>query len=323
MNPTPSIIFGPVPSRRLGRSLGINNIPPKICSYSCIYCQLGSTINMSIDRHVFYQPEEILRAVREKLSETGRAGEKVDYLTFVPDGEPTLDINLEHEIDLLRPLGIPIAVITNTSLLGLQEVRSALLKANWLSLKVDSVENKIWRRINRPHRLLELPAILKGALQFAKAFQGKLVSETMLVANVNDTDSGLAKTADFLEILQPATAYLSIPTRPPAEKRVQPPDEHGINRAYQIFKKRLKDVEYLTGYEGNAFAFTGKVEEDILSITAVHPMRDDAVEDFLKRAGATWETIHQMVNKGLLIETEYGQNRFYLRRFRQYSRNSP
>jgi wyosine [tRNA(Phe)-imidazoG37] synthetase (radical SAM superfamily) len=303
--------------------LGINNIPPKICSYSCIYCQLGSTINMSIDRQVFYQPEEILRAVREKLSETGRAGEKVDYLTFVPDGEPTLDINLGRAIDLLRPLGIPIAVITNTSLLGQQEARNALLRADWVSIKIDSVEEKIWRRINRPHRLLQLPAVLKGALQFTKAFQGKLVSETMLVANVNDTDLSLTKTADFLEILQPATAYLSIPTRPPADKWVQPPDEHGINKAYQIFKKRLKDVEYLTGYEGNAFAFTGKVEEDILSITAVHPMRDDAVEDFLKRAGATWETINQMVKKGLLIETEYGQNRFYLRRFRQYSGNSP
>jgi len=318
-----SIIFGPVPSRRLGRSLGINNIPPKICSYSCIYCQLGPTINMAIDRQPFYPPEEILRAVREKLEETVKAGEKVDYLTFVPDGEPTLDINLERAIDLLKPLGIPIAVITNTSLLWRQEVRKTLMKADWISLKIDSVEEKIWRKIDRPHRLLELASVLDGALEFAGLFQGKLVSETMLVADVNDSDKSLSKTADFLALLQPDTAYLSIPIRPPAERWARAPDEHGINKAYQIFQDKIKNVEYLTGYEGNTFAFTGNVEEDILSITAVHPMRNDAVADFLKRAGAKWEIIRQMVEKGLLIETEYGNNRFYLRRFRKDSGHQP
>ncbi|HSL41575.1 MAG TPA: radical SAM protein, partial [Desulforhopalus sp.] len=116
MNPKKLMIFGPVPSRRLGRSLGINNIPPKICSYACLYCQVGRTTRMTIDRQEFFRPEEILAAVQAKLEETAQAGEPVDYLSFVPDGEPTLDINLERTIALLRPLKIPIAVITNTSL---------------------------------------------------------------------------------------------------------------------------------------------------------------------------------------------------------------
>ena len=98
------IAFGPVPSRRLGRSLGINNIPPKVCTYSCVYCQLGRTIEMRVERRAFYAPQEISKAVGDKVKKAGKVGESVDYLTFVSDGEPTLDVNLGREIELLRPL---------------------------------------------------------------------------------------------------------------------------------------------------------------------------------------------------------------------------
>jgi len=111
------IAFGPVPSRRLGNSLGINNIPPKTCTYSCVYCQLGRTNKMQVERHIFYNPQNILRAVQDKVNKVKETGVPIDYLTFVPDGEPTLDINLEYEIDLLKFLGIKIAMITNGSLI--------------------------------------------------------------------------------------------------------------------------------------------------------------------------------------------------------------
>ena len=111
------IAFGPVPSRRLGRSLGINNIPAKVCSYSCIYCQLGRTIKISVERRAFYNPEKVFENVRRKVEEAKIRGEKIDYLTFVPDGEPTLDLNLGVEMELLKGMGIPIAVLTNSSLL--------------------------------------------------------------------------------------------------------------------------------------------------------------------------------------------------------------
>jgi wyosine [tRNA(Phe)-imidazoG37] synthetase (radical SAM superfamily) len=133
------IAFGPVPSRRLGRSLGINNIPPKVCTYACVYCQVGRTTEMTIGRRTFYDPDEVLQDVQEKISKSDEAGEPIDYLTFVPDGEPTLDTNLGREIDLLTPLGIPIAVITNNSLLSRQDVRDDLVGADWVSLKVDAV----------------------------------------------------------------------------------------------------------------------------------------------------------------------------------------
>jgi wyosine [tRNA(Phe)-imidazoG37] synthetase (radical SAM superfamily) len=309
------IAFGPVPSRRLGRSLGINNIPPKVCTYSCVYCQLGRTLNMQVGRRAFYEPEEIVNAIGDKVAKTREAGESIDYLTFVPDGEPTLDIHLGWEIERLRPSGLPIAVISNASLIWRQDVRNDLMGADWVSLKIDAVEEEIWQQVDRPHGRLKLTSILQGALEFARDYGGELVTETMLVTGVNDGEEHLRAIASFLADLQPDRAYLSVPTRPPAEPWAQAPNEQTINRAYHILGKKAEQVEYLIGYEGNAFAFTGDVEEDLLSITAVHPMREDAVHTFLARAGANWAVVQRLVAQGRLVEADYDGYRFYLRRF--------
>ncbi|MCG7851941.1 MAG: radical SAM protein [Methanosarcinaceae archaeon] len=308
------IAFGPVPSRRLGHSLGINNIPPKICTYSCVYCQLGRTKKMQVERRMFYNPQKILRDVQDKVKKVKETGDPIDYLTFVPDGEPTLDINLAYEIDLLKSLGIKIAVISNGSLIWREDVRESLMKADWVSLKIDSVQEEFWRKINRPYGTLQLSSIQQGMFEFARAYRGELVTETMLVRTVNDSEDGLSKIADLLARLRPDRAYLSIPTRPPAEEWAQPPPEEIINQAYHILHERIDQVEYLIGYEGNDFAFTGNVEEDLLSITAVHPMREEAVSDLLARAGADWSVIHRLIDRGQLIETKYKGRKFYMRR---------
>ncbi len=308
------IAFGPIPSRRLGRSLGINHIPPKVCTYSCVYCQLGRTRKMQTERGTFYEPADVVQAVQDKVAQARAMGEPIDYLTFVPDGEPTLDAHLGREIELLKPLGLPIAVITNASLIWREDVRADLMKADWVSLKVDAVTEAVWRRIDRAPRTLSLRTIQEGMRQFAPGYPGKLVTETMLVAGVNDGTEHLTGLADFLGRLRPARAYLSIPTRPPAEPWVRPPDEETLNRAYQLFSERVGSVEYLIGYEGNAFAGTGRVEDDLLSITAVHPMREEAVGALLARAGADWTIVHGLVAQGHLVETAYQGHRFYLRK---------
>ena len=282
------IAFGPVPSRRLGRSLGVNNIPPKACTYSCEYCQVGRTTEMQVERCRFYDPERILHEVRNKVEKAKKAGEPVDYLTFVPDGEPTLDIYLGIEIELLKSLGFPIAVITNSSLIWRDDVRAELAKADWVSLKVDAALPETWRQVNRPYKKLQLATIQDGMLRFVRSYDGKLMTETMLVKGINDGEDHLRKVVEFLARLRPDIAYLSIPTRPPAEVWAQAPDEGVINRAYQMLSEKVERVEYLIGYEGNAFAFTGNIEEDLLSITAVHPMREDAVSEFLGKARGDW-----------------------------------
>lgn len=308
------IAFGPVPSRRLGHSLGINNVPPKTCTYSCVYCQVGRTTRMQVERQWFHKPEEVLHAVQDKISKAEKAGESVDYLTFVADGEPTLDIDLGREIELLKPLGIPIAVITNGSLVWREDVRKALLGADWVSLKVDAVEARVWQQVDRPHGRLRLAAILDGMLEFEHDYAGTLVTETMLVAGLNDGERYLIQVAGFLTRLRPNRVYLSVPTRPPAEVWVQPPDEEILNRAYQILSEQVEQVETLTGYEGDAFANTGDIEADLLSITAVHPMREDALDAFLARAGAGWPTVRRLIERGKLVETVYEGQRYYARK---------
>ncbi|MCR4287450.1 MAG: radical SAM protein [Deltaproteobacteria bacterium] len=308
------IAFGPVPSRRLGRSLGVNNVPLKSCSYSCIYCQLGRTPGTVVERRKFFEPEEVLKDVEKRISDTRKAGEApVDFITFVPDGEPTLDISLGREIDLLKPLGIRIAVITNSSLIWREDVREELKKADWVSLKIDSTKEDIWRGINRPDKSLRLRAILDGIVAFSQAFKGELTTEMMLVKGINDDEQSMREVSDFIARINPARAYIAVPTRPPSEGWVQPPDEQALNNCFQVFSSKFPGVEYLIGYEGDAFAFSGDVEADIMGVTAVHPMREVAVRSLLARANAGWPVIERMIKQGKLIKTEYRGEKFYLR----------
>lgn len=308
------IVFGPVPSRRLGRSLGINNIPPKVCTYSCVYCQLGRTHTLSVERRPFYEPEEIVGQVKTKVAALREADDSVDYLTFVPDGEPTLDANLGVEIAGLRDLGIPIALISNASLIWREDVRADLTLADWVSLKVDAVEPDRWHSVNRPHGTLDLASILSGVESFARAFRGQLLTETMLVRGLNDDDSSLCGIAATLGRVGPSVAYISIPTRPPAEESATAPTEKVLSKAHRIFSEHIERVELLIGYEGSAFAATGDPVSDILSITAVHPMRRDAVEELLAKTGSSWGVVEELIRANRLAEISHEGSYFYLRR---------
>ena len=310
------IVFGPVPSRRLGKSLGINNIRPKVCTYSCVYCQLGKTSENTITRQFFYQPSDILKEAQRKVANANYRNERIDYLTFVSDGEPTLDANLGKEISLLKRMGIPIAVLTNASMLWLKDVRQDLLNADYVSLKVDAVKDDLWRKINRPHKNLELSAILNGIRDFAEAFKGTIVTETMLVNSV-DYANEFERIARFLTDLKKLDrSYIGVPIRPPAETWVKPAREEVLNVVFQVFSEKLgaDKVEYLIGYEGNAFAFTGNVEEDLLGIMAVHPMRAEAVEEFLRKANSCWQIIEKLLREGKIVELEFEGNRYYMRK---------
>jgi len=269
---------------------------------------------MQVERENFYKAEEVAQDAKQKVKEAKEKGEPIDYLTFVSDGEPTLDVNLGKEIELLKPLDIKIAIITNASLIWREDVREDLKEADWVSLKVDAVSEEIWHKVNRAHKSLKLKTILEGMLQFASNFNHEITTETMLIQGINDDYEEIEKIADFLAELKPDKAYLAIPVRPPAQKKTKAASEPVINMAYQIFSQKLTNVEYLIGYEGNAFAFTGKVEDDLLSITSVHPMREEAVIEFLKKANANWGVVERLVEGNKLTETEYQGRKFYMRK---------
>ncbi len=311
-----NIVFGPVPSRRFGHSLGINNIPPMHCTYSCIYCQLGRNKKISTERKSFYAPEDVLRQADIKINEVFKNNDTIDYISFVPDGEPTLDLNIGTTIRLLKKTGIKIAVITNSSLMSDEKVRGDLMEADRVSLKVDTTTDTVWRKINRPHIALNLAGIQRGMVLFSLCYSGDLNTETMLVQGINTAGKEFSTTANFIRALNPQRAYISIPTRPPAEQNVMQPDEGTVIDAYRIFTDSGLNVQCITGHEGNEFSHTGNIIEDILSITSVHPMRDDSMDLFLSNAGADWKTVQHLLEKGDLIESEFNKRKFYLRKFK-------
>ena len=308
------IVYGPVPARRLGQSLGINNIPPKRCTYSCVYCQLGETRHMLITRQRFYGSKDLVKAVTHKVQAAQRDGERIDYLTFVPDGEPTLDSQLGKHIAQLQPLGIDIAVITNASLLWRPDVQHDVQDADVVSVKVDAVSEPVWRRINRPHGQLQLPRILDGIQEFARDYSGALLTETMLLRGINDTAREIINIAGYIDGLDADKSYIAIPIRPPAKQWVQAADEEALTRAYHVFEEYGIDAEYLIGLEGDAFASTGDIADDILSITSVHPMRKESVQKILAKKGVSWDVVDTLLCQEKLVETAYDGTLFYLRK---------
>jgi len=309
------LAFGPVPSRRFGRSLGVNNIPPKRCSYSCVYCQLGPTRPLRIRRRPLLPVQEVVGAVEDQLAACRARGEPVDYLTLVPDGEPTLDLLLGPEIRALRQLGIPVAVVTNGSLLWRPEVRAGLSQADVVSVKVDTTDPRTWRRINRPGRQLRLPAVLQGLEAFVRDFSGETWTETMLVEGINDCADELRRIAVFLEGLAPHRAYVAAPTRPPAVPAVRPPSPRALVEAHRIFSEYLPEVQLLVSPEEGTFGHGDDPAVDLLSILQVHPMSEGAAREYLIEAGADPAVLDHSLSAGLIDKIGYGGGTFVVARW--------
>jgi wyosine [tRNA(Phe)-imidazoG37] synthetase (radical SAM superfamily) len=265
----------------------------------------------------FFNPEQVRAAVASRVETIASEGRDIDYLTFVPDGEPTLDVHLGRSIDSVRRLGVPVAVISNASLLWNPDVRGRLAKADLVSVKVDTVDDDLWRRINRPHRHLYLARVLDGIRAFAASYRGTLISDTMLIAGINDTADALAATADFLAGIQPQAAYLAVPTRPTTVAGLHGPDEAGLVRAHQIFSARLDQVELLAEHEAGDFAHTGDARVDLLAVTAVHPMREDDVRRLLAQNHADWSLVQSLLSEGVLKAVDYQGDTFFLRPVRR------
>ena len=238
-----ALVFGPVVSRRLGVSLGVNNIPYKRCSYTCVYCQLGRTLELTVERREYTDPRALVEQVRARLERAGR----VDYVTFVPDGEPTLDKGLGRSIRMLqRELGVRVAVLTNASLLWLEEVRLDLQQADLVSLKLDAGSPATWKRINRPHPSLDYWRVLEGMRVFAGEYSGTLLTETMLVRGLNDRAEELRLIADRIAELGPSKAYIAVPTRPPAEPWVRGAGHEALATLYSELESQGVAAELLT-----------------------------------------------------------------------------
>lgn len=307
------IVYGPVPSRRLGQSLGVNNIPPKVCSYSCVYCQIGRTKNMQISRKEFYKPENIYSEVQAKINYLKENGKQPDYISYVPDGEPTLDKNLGTELNLIKDMNIKTAVITNASLLWMDEVKDDLSKADWVSVKIDAVWNDTWHRIDRAHGGLKLQKILEGIIDFSKSYKGTLVTETMLVSGFNDDSRHIESIAKHISEINPQKSYILVPTRPPAENNIIRATSKSLIEAATIINSISgASVECITEDDTEqGFFFTDNVEEDILSITSVHPIREEIIKHYIRIKKANDLILKKLIEQNKIIECTYEGKKFY------------
>jgi wyosine [tRNA(Phe)-imidazoG37] synthetase (radical SAM superfamily) len=273
-------VFGPVPSRRLGRSLGIDPIPLKTCNWNCVYCQLGRTTPLTSNRREYYPCDEIVQQVKTAL-EAHRTGE-IDWITFVGSGEPTLHIGLGWMIRQVKTLtSIPVAVITNGSLLYRSDVREELRLADAVLPSLDAGTEALYRTINRPHPHLTFAGLVDGLTAFRQVYAGRLWVEIMLVKGLNDSEAALKGLATVLHGIVPDAIHLSLPIRPPAEPWVQPADEEALMRATAILGETASRIPPLEG----DFDLSGSENllEAVVAIITRHPMREEELLRSLHR----------------------------------------
>lgn len=271
-------VFGPVPSRRLGQSLGIDTIPLKTCNWNCVYCQLGRSEPLINQRKVYFPREAILDEVKEALEEH-RPGE-IDWITFVGSGEPTLHSDIGWLIrQVKKQTEIPVAVITNGSLLYLPEVRTELAAADAVMPTLDAGTPELYRKINRPHPALPYKTLVAGLRAFRAEYSGHLWIEVMLVKGLNDSEKELRELANMMQSIGPEQVHLLLPTRPPSETWVQPADEEGILRATAILGEIAEVLHPIDG----SFDLSGfdNPIDGILAIITRHPMREDQIRQAL------------------------------------------
>ncbi len=262
-------VFGPLPSRRLGQSLGVDPLPLKICNWNCIYCQLGRTVPLTNERREYFPRESILAEVREALASQKPGA--IDWVTLVGSGETTLHVGIGWLIRNVKAITrIPVSVITNGSLFHLSEVREELSAADAVLSSLDAGNPTMYRRINRPAAALRFDLLLEGLLSFRKEYRGKLWIEVMLMKGINDREEALKEISAILERIRPDQVHISVPSRPPAEPDVQRPDDESLRRAAEILGVRAHLIQAsdgifdLSGHESPA--------EAALAILSRHPM---------------------------------------------------
>ena len=288
-------VFGPVLSRRLGKSLGIDPVPLKTCNWNCVYCQLGRTRPLTNARCEYILRQDILVEVQQALT-AHRPGE-IDWVTFVGSGEPTLHSGLGWLIQQVKSLtNLPVAVITNGALLCLPDVRAELTAANAVLPSLDAGNSRLYHKINRPWPKLTFQAYLQSLIAFRQEFTGQFWIEVMLVKDLNDTEEALQEIATALKDIHPDQVHLLLPVRPPAESWIRPCDETGLHRAQAILGTVAQVV---LPHIGQAVTHsTDYLKSAILGIITRHPMSIEELCTALGRwsPGEVQQTLDRVQN---------------------------
>jgi len=281
-------VYGPVPSRRLGFSLGIDFIPLKTCSLDCIYCQLGPTTRKTLQRKEYVSWKKILSQIKDVLS----SGQRIDYITFSGSGEPTLNSALGKLIrEIKKMTSIPVAVLTNSSLLARKSVRDALKTADVVVPSLDAATQEIFIKINRPHPSLKAEKIIAGLKEFRQEFNGSIWLEIMLVKGVNDSPSHIKKLKEIVAEIRPEKVQLNTVVRPPSEEFAHPLGPEELEEIKDILGE---NCEIIAEFEKKLqIPRAENLEEAILSMIRRRPV---TVSDISSSLGKNKSEIKKCLN---------------------------
>jgi wyosine [tRNA(Phe)-imidazoG37] synthetase (radical SAM superfamily) len=306
MSPTAAqqLVYGPVPSRRLGRSLGVDLIPLKTCTYDCVYCQLGRTTNKTVRRGRWVDPDAVVAQVRDRLTS------KPDVIALAGSGEPTLHAGIGAVIDGIKAItDVPVAVITNGSLLGRPAVRRDLAAADIVLPSLDAPSEELYRRVNRPHASLHLDDLVDGLVSFRAAYGGQIWLEVMLLAGMTSPLPQVRRLAELAARIAPDRIQLNTAVRPPAESFAAPVDGAALDECAALFTPRAEVIADLPVSAGNGVA----AEADVLELVSRRPCTvADIASGLGIHHGEALKAATALVNQGVAeLHTHEGRS-FYL-----------
>ena len=302
-------IYGPVPSRRLGFSLGVDIIPFKTCTLDCIYCQLGSTRKTVSRRGSWFPPGEILAQIKEAVE----SGQQIDVITFSGSGEPTLNRDIGRIIRAIKKMTrIPVTVLTNGTLLTRKEVRRDLAAADIVVPSLDAAHGSLFRRVNRPNRALDLKRIIDGLVRFRKEFRGEIWLEVMLIKGVNDSPAHIEALRRAANRIRPDRIQLNTVVRPPADVKAKPLSPRAMRKIRDALGPR---AEIIASFErrGQAPA-AGDFEAALLTAVGRRPM---TVEDIFLSLGRhrdeVLKALSSLLGRGEVRKTVHGDKTYFAR----------
>ncbi len=299
--------FGPVPSRRLGRSLGIDFVPFKTCSYDCIYCQLGRTTAKTVDRKEYFPVEAVLNELKEKLKKVSPP----DYITLSGSGEPTLHSRISDIISGIKEFSdIPVAVLTNGSLLWINEVRDAISGADLVIPSLDAGSEETFLRVNRPHSRIVFKEMVDGLCLFREGFVGSVWLEVFITGGVTDTESEISKIKNLVDRIAPERIQLNTAVRTPAEKFVEPVSEEKLEEISTFFGSNCEVIaDYGKVHSLGEFSST---EENVLELLRLRPCSVDDISAGLGlHRNEAVKYVQELVDKKLIRMEERHGKRLY------------
>jgi wyosine [tRNA(Phe)-imidazoG37] synthetase (radical SAM superfamily) len=263
-------IFGPVPSRRLGASLGIDIVTYKTCSYDCVYCQLGRTTNKTIERKEYVQNDSVIAELKSLLSTLESPRKAIDYITFSGSGEPTLNSAIGNLLRKFKTItDVPLAVLTNGSLLYQEDVRDALRNADLVVPSLDAVTEEVFQKVNKPHPSLTVEKVIDGIKEFNKSFDGEIWLEIMLVKGINDGQEEIERMVEVAADMNLAKIQLNTVIRPPTEKFALPLNAEEMQKIKEKMGGKAEVIAHFDRKKEKLYK--GDVETEILAMLQRRP----------------------------------------------------